>query len=178
MVSREPTGAVLLRVYTTADRVLGAGRDSVVDRLETLAPVRQRSRGMKNEALLFSGSRVSGWTRVGSGDSVAVDAALPAAVYNATSLDLVIRASNLGPGWRAEIPVFLSTTQTVVGMQAAVEGAETVDGRPCWRVSASFNGMPVVFWIDQATRQLRRQTLQPAPGVTILFRAAASRTGQ
>lgn len=165
------TGPLLIRVHSTLDRVLGSSVDTVTDQLHTLAPTHQRSRSdRKVEFLTFSPTRVSGWVRLPNGDSVDVNAALPTPVYNATSFDLVLRASALSLGWNAEVPVFLSDAGTVVSLKASVDGVEQVDGELCWRVRANFVGLPVTFWVDQKTRHLRQQVMQTRPDTKILFR--------
>jgi hypothetical protein len=167
-------GAALQRVYSTRDAVLGVTVDSIFDRLETLAPLRFRSLGGRESAdLRFSPGRAAGRVRRANGDTAAVDVALPPAVYNAASFDLVLRAAELGAGWEADVPAFLASTRTVLRLHAAVTGAETIGGHPCWRVAADFAGAPVTFWIDRRTRQMRQQVMEIGPGVRILIRSAS-----
>ena len=160
------------RVYVSADRALGDQVDTIADVRATLAPVRLRSRATgAEEALDFAAGGVAGWVRLADGDSVAVRAALAAPAYNSASFDLVLRAAPLAAGWRAEVPVFLTSTRAVAALRARVAGVEAVDGRPCWRVAAEFAGTPVTFWVDRETRALRRQVLLLRSGDQILFAA-------
>lgn len=172
-VVREAGRELLRRVYVSSDRVLGARVDTLVDALADLRPVRHRSRTERSaEALDFAAGRATGWLRLANQDSVGVDAAAPGA-YNASSFDLVVRASSLRDGWEATVPAFLPPARAVSPMRARVTGVEAIDGEPCWRVQAEFSGTPVTFWIGQATRALRQQVLQVRPDVQILFRRAA-----
>jgi hypothetical protein len=50
-----------------------------------------------------------------------------------------------------------------------VGGSEEIGGRPTWRVEADFVGMPVIFWIDKATRAIRRQVIRMGPDAMVLY---------
>jgi hypothetical protein len=170
-----PEGPLLRRIYTTADQVLGAGVDSITDRLPTLAPVRHRGPGPKFvQTLDFVPGRVTGSVAEAGKPAVPVNYPVPATVYNASTLDLVLRSADLREGWRAEVPIALALMESVARMPAAVVGVESVDGHPCWRVDANYFGMKVSFYIDQTTRQLRRQVMQIGPDEYLLLRSMKS----
>jgi hypothetical protein len=168
----EENGVDLLhRVYRSRDRVLGMRVDTLVDHYSTLIAVRHRSRTARTEALLdFSEQRVVGWVRLPDGDSTAVDVAVPLAVYNGSSFDLVIRSAPLAYGWSADVPSFVASTRTVVPLRARVVSREQIDGEECWRVDGDFGGTPVSFWIQEHTRDLCQQVMQIGPEMQILFR--------
>jgi hypothetical protein len=171
-VYEEGGRTLLRRVYESSDRLLGTSRDTLVDVLATLEPVRHRSRTSRSlEFLEFTPGAVKGWLRLANGDSVAVDAPLPARVYNSSSFDLVIRASPLSETWEATIPALLAHTRSVVSLRARVTGSEVIDDDPTWKVEAEFTGLPVTFWISKATRVLRQQAMVIRPDMTILFAA-------
>lgn len=166
---------LLQRVYRSVDQLLGTRVDTMVDDLASLTPERYRSRSESGmEEIDFAPGRVSGWRRLVNGDSVGVQVAVPALMYNGASLDLVLRAADLHDGWQAEIPVFLPNTRTVVPMRASLGAEETVDGERCWRVDADFAGMPVSFWIGRGTRALRRQVMHLPAGRRLVFGAFPS----
>ena len=163
----------LRRVYVTMDQVLGTRVDTLVDVLADLRPLQHRSRTDRAlEAIDFAAGRATGWMRLANGDSAAVDA-VAAGAFNASSFDLVLRASSLRAGWDVTVPAFLPTTRAVSPFRARVTGVETVGGEGCWRVQAEFTGTPVTFWIGQTSRALRQQVMQVRPDVQILFRPAA-----
>jgi hypothetical protein len=160
---------LLQRVYVSIDRVLGTRVDTLVDARTDLRPVRHRSHtGRAAESIDFAKGRATGWLRLSNGDSVPVDAAAEA--FNASSFDLVLRASPLHDGWEASIPAFLPNTRAVTPLRARVVGVEQVDAERCWRVQAEFAGTPVTFWIGQTSRALRQQSMQVGPDIRILFR--------
>jgi hypothetical protein len=164
---------VLRRVYRTEDRILGARLDTIVDEFPSLAPIQSVSASRHGaEVLSFTRNRVRGWKQLVNGDSVPIDVALPATVYNSATFDLVLRAASLRDGWQAAVPAFLGNTRTVVTLTAKVAGTERIGSSVCWRVDAEFAGMPVTFWIDQSSRKLCKQVMQVSPGVQILFAPA------
>ena len=163
-------GSLLQRVYHSVDQRLGTRRDTIVDVLETLAPVRYRSRASRSqEHLDFQPGAVTGWARATGGDSIPVRMTLPDAVYNSASFDLVIRSAPLQEGWTATIPVLLGSRRELSTVPARVVGASMLGGRPTWRVEAEIVGLAVTFWIDQETRALRRQRIQLGPDMAFLF---------
>lgn len=167
----EENGRVLLhRIVRTEDDLLGTRADTLVDEQLSLAPVRQRSGSRQTrEVLDFGGGRVRGWMRTQRGDSVPVDVAIGDSVRNASSFDLIIRSSPLDERWTATVPAFLPNMRGVVPMRAAVGGSEEIGGHPTWRVQADFGGMPVIFWIDKATRAIRRQVIRMGPEAMVLY---------
>ena len=174
-VVHEDGRELLRRVYISIDRVLGTRVDTLVDVRAALRPVRHRSHTDRAvEVIDFAAGRASGWLRLANGDSVAVDAAADA--FNASSFDLVLRASPLREGWEATIPTFYPPTRAVMALRARVVGVEHVAQERCWRVQAEFGGTPVTFWIGQTSRALRQQVMQVRPGVQILFRPMTAST--
>ncbi|MDH5197781.1 MAG: hypothetical protein OEY20_11055, partial [Gemmatimonadota bacterium] len=144
--------------------------DTIVDTFEGLQPIAYRSRASTgSEFLDFTTGHVTGWLRLVDGDSVGVDAPLPQPVYNSATFDVVLRASPLRDGFAVEMPGFLASTRGVAPLSARVTGTGLVAQRDCWIVRAEFAGMPVTFWIDVNTRQLRQQVMQVRPGMQILF---------
>lgn len=165
-------GAQLQRVYRSADRVMGIRVDTVVDAFPSLTPARYHSRSSNGrEHLEYTGTHVRGWVLLANGDTVSVETALPETTFSSASFDLVLRAAPLTDGWEAEIPVFLTSTRTVVPLHARVAGSELIGAQACWRVEANFAGSAVTFWIAENSRELCRQVMHLRPGVQIMFGA-------
>lgn len=151
----------LVRVFDQADHALGPEFDSVISRVEDLAPVAYHGASDDRIAhLQFDSSSITGWLRRENGDSASLDLSRPAVVYDGFSYDLVVRASDLRDGYRLTVPVFLLGPNSVVPITGGVTGSELVNGHDCWVFAADFAGMPVTFWIDKKTRALRRQFLK------------------
>jgi hypothetical protein len=163
---------VLLRAYTTNDRVLGSRTDSIRDRRSNLAPVSYRSRGDRGEAfVVFSTGKASGWLRDMRGDSSELQLDMPAAAINAASFDLVLRSSPLAAGFTGTWQGVIPQSRAVATLSARVTGSETMGGEQCWRVEATIGTGAPTFWIGQQSRTLRQMTMQIAPGVLVLVRA-------
>lgn len=178
-MTREGGTRAIRRVHASASSVTGMNVDTLMDDAATLRPIRERGAGgMGSVALDFAAGRITGWARSDDGDSVVVATTPKGVFYNSSSLDLVIRASPLRDGWTAEIPVYISTSDEVVPVRAAVAGSETVDGVACWRVEVDFTGMPVIFWIEKDSRAMARQAMRMAPDVEVLFRRAGPAPGR
>lgn len=169
-ILRDGNRDVLRRVYQSTDQILGSRTDTITDGLRDLHPVQHRSytdRGL--ERIDFIADRARGWMRLANGDSVAVESAV-AGAFNASSFDLVLRASSLKSGWHATVMAFASSARATLPLTARVIGDETIAGEVCWRVQAEFGGTPVTFWISQKSRRLMQQLMVLHPDMQILFR--------
>ena len=161
---------LLRRVYRSQDNVLGARIDTLTDDGISLRPVSHRSRTSSAlEFLEFSTTAVNGWLLLANGDSVAVSVPVEGDFYNASSFDLVLRASPLHDSWKVSVPSFFAGSRSMAELHARVEGTDTLEGRPTWRVQADFGGTPVTFWVDKDSRRLTRQWMQFRPDAGILF---------
>lgn len=162
--------SVIRRVYSSDSRLSGGSRDTLIDDAATLRPIRTASYSSRAiERVDYGLDRAVGWLRQPTGDSVRIDAAIPAQVYASSSFDLVLRAAPLDDGWRATVPAFVASSRVVVPMTARVIREEQLDAWQCWRVDAEFMGMPVTFWVERDTRKLCRQEMRPQVGLTLLF---------
>jgi hypothetical protein len=169
-VDSSVTNRHLVRIYRTQDQVLGQGVDTILDFLGTLQPFAYYSRRPTGgQALQFSLGRVAGWLFLVDGDSVPIDMPLPRQVFNFATFDLVLRASPLRRGLQITVPAFFGNSRSVTPLTARVVGVDAIHNRPCWTVKAEFMGMPVTFWIDTTTRQLRQQVMQTRADTQILF---------
>ena len=111
--------------------VVGPQLDTeIVSELPGLNPLAYRSRSLQGIKLVrFAGRMVSGWTRLPNGDSVTVKASLPPNIYDGTSYDLVVRASDLSENFVLTVPAFVVGPNTVSQIAGRVTGSEVV-GRP------------------------------------------------
>src|SRR6267378_4085502 len=113
----------LIRVYSTTDRVLGNGLDTIISSRDGLRPIAYRTRSASRIARLsFRDLEITGWTRLPNGDSTEVRESLPAVVYDGASFDLIIRASPLRDGFSLAVPSFLIGPNTVGTLTGSVTG--------------------------------------------------------
>ena len=138
-------------------------------------------------SIQYAGGRAVGWVRRSEGDTIAVDASLPAGTISAESFEWVLRASDLHEGASFEMlgffpTVFLMSSETrppaFVPLQALVTGVEDVNGTPCWVVElrrGPSHGLMRTIWIDQQTRQLRQRVVPLETHLEWLYTAPLQR---
>jgi hypothetical protein len=162
--------ARLLRVYESADRVLGVRLDSVVDRLVDLKPLSYHSRTERRVELVdFEAGSAKGYMIIANGDTVPIDVPVDTNAFNSATFDLLIRSADLAVGVEFIVPAFIVNTRSITPLRGQVSAEEEVEGGTCWVVEAEFAGLPVTFWIDQRTRRLVQQVMELRPGVKIWF---------
>ena len=165
-------GNRLIRIYSQTDRVLGAQLDTIISNAADLSPSFYSTRSPEGIVhVTYTSRTVAGWRRLANGDSASVKAALPAVIYDGASYDLIVRASPLSDHFTLSVPAYLEGSGSVASVDGRITGSESVDGHACWVFLGTFSGMPVTFWIDKATRALRRQLMQPRFDLAILFGA-------
>ena len=170
----------LQRIYRSEDRQTVRSLDTLVDDASSLAPIMTASRSLRAiERVSYFPLRAHGVLHQPTGDSIAIDVALPALVYSSSSFDLVLRAAPLAEGWEAEVPSFVASSRVVVPMRARVHSVERIDDRECWRVEAEFMGMSVAFWVDTESRRLCQQVMRIRADLIVLYkRPTAAQRGR
>jgi hypothetical protein len=173
-----PIGRILLTTEISGDRLsrtevfYGAEGEEVwtdtftLDR-GTLRPIRQRSLGPIAQELDFEGSAV----RQGRGGEVA-EASLPAPVFYANALDLILRALPLGEGYRARLAVLDEDALGERVLEVEVAGlsdAREVTGvvRGTWEVRVREGDAESVYHVDRGTGALIRHEA-PADGLVLV----------
>ena len=168
----EAQGGRLIRVYRSEDQVVGKLLDTIVDQRADIRPVSivQHST-FERAAVAFGPTGLTGWHRMIGSDSTPVANAPSADVYDGASLDLFVRASALAAGVELSVRVYRVDADTTADVHATVSGPTTVGGRACWVVRARFLDTPVTFWVDTATRALRRQVIERRQGDAVMLAA-------
>lgn len=174
----DSTGWRFLRIYSSVSILTGSRVDTLIDKVDGLVP--QKSVSVIGDSvyrLEFQPGRLRGDIRLPTGMRQPIDIALPTPIINGASFDLLLRGSLLRIGDSVHAIAF---TPTVLGgvarMSAKVDGQEEIAGRRTWRVIGIFPpGVRATFWIDQETRDLVQQRLEPARGVVLLFDHRAPR---
>jgi hypothetical protein len=129
--------------------------------------------GTSPEALRFTADSVVGWSTT-RGRRMNVARVLAPGVYDGTVFDLTVRAGDLRDGYSVSVPAYISEMDSVVTLSARVTGSERVEvegGRmaDAWVVQMDFAGLASTLWIDKRTRALSRQTIELAPGTSMLM---------
>jgi hypothetical protein len=165
----------LVRVYASTDAILGTRLDTIIDRQSDLDPRYHHSQSSSGSELIrFVGSEAKGYARLASGDSVRIQATMPAGAINGASFDLFLRSSDLQVGQTLIATGFEASGRAIVSLEARIAGEDQVSGEPCWRAEAVFGGMAVHFWIGKSSRRLHQQVMFIRPDFQILFRSTPS----
>lgn len=158
-------GDSLIRIVLDLEDSVLRHADTLVSTLSDLSPVSHASHQRTAGGVVrFRTGRAKGWLRLENGDTIAIDSSLPTATYNAADFDLLIRGSDLQEGTRVELAGFSLYSNSIVPLRGRITGTEIVEGRPCWVFKGTNGTTPVTFWIDQGTRELRRQLIQGVAG--------------
>jgi hypothetical protein len=163
----------LRREYWTENRAFGAEHAVYFYRLPHLSPLSIVDEGTSPEALRFTADSVVGWSTT-RGRRMNVARVLAPGVYDGTVFDLMVRAGDLRDGYSVSVPAYISEMDSVVTLSARVTGSERVEvegGRmaDAWVVQMDFAGLASTLWIDKRTRALSRQTIELAPGTSMLM---------
>jgi hypothetical protein len=172
-------GDTLIFVRGLHDRLLGRFVDTLVSHVPDLMPIGYAYASLTSPAkgnghFSFAGARTTGWSSDSAGTVTTVSVARPAAAWSIPSLGLVLRAADLREGDTFAIVVFHPAYSEPGTLTVGVLGSEQVHGHLCWRVSVfldSANNFGT-YWIDQATRTIRRQTSPVSPGVSLVLEAS------
>lgn len=149
-------GSRLTRAYLQVDSLSGTLADTVMARRDDLVVVEERYYSGKATARWrFDSTSASGWVRWSSRDSTDLNVILPPLVHNSSFFDVVVRASDLGDGISFSTPIF-RVNGDIRRAEGRVIGSAMVKGRDCWVFEGRNGEIGVTFWIDKATRALRR----------------------
>ena len=123
----------------------------------TLAPLLLRAEGMGGgSAIDFSAGRATGW-REGEDGRKKVDVRLAGPVFLAGSMDLVLGALPLAPGYTADLALFepgagpVTARVEVAGVEEVATGGGTLRA---WRVDVRGSGSAGTYWLREETRTL------------------------
>jgi hypothetical protein len=175
LVRAGDTGYSLRRVYRTINKLFGNHLDTVYSTVPDLRPISHRAvAGTALESIQYRSDSIVGWVEPEGKPRRRIARSADRSLYDAHTFDLLIRRAPLHPGYQLSVPALLSSQDTVATLKASVTGAATVQvegGREAetWVVELDFAGLRSTMWVDKASRRLARQTIQLAPGVTLLM---------
>ena len=152
----------LLSVQTFADTGgVITTTDSAWAEPQHLRPLAQRSHGSHREMRLdFHGDSVTGQVLPDSGGSAAIAADPGLPVFDANTVDLVIAALPLAPGFRAKLPTYIYEEGGGVWYEITAVRSDTAtiagERRAVWLVSVTTGTKVVRYTIDRRTRRVLR----------------------
>ncbi len=175
MVVEGSEGRQLRRVYRTENALFGDHRDTVFSTVPELKPLSHRTvSGPALEDLQFRKDSIVGWVEAEGRPRALVRRVADSALYDGHTFDLLIRRAPLEDGFTLEVPVLLTSRDTVAKVSAIVTGSASVPvegGRAAetWVVLLDFAGVRSTMWIEKESRRLAKQVIELQPGVDILM---------
>ena len=163
----------LLSVQTFADTGgVTTTTDSAWAEPRHLRPLAQRSHGSHREMRLdFHGDSVTGQVLPDTGGSTAIAAGPGLPVFDANTVDLVIAALPLAPGFRAKLPAYIYEEGGGVWYEITAVRSDTAtiagDRRAVWLVSVTTGTRVIRYTIDRRTRRVLRSEYS-LPNNTVL----------
>ena len=124
-------------------------------------------------SIAYRGTTIVGEKRMTSGEVTSIRTEVGSLVFEAHSVEMVLRLLPLAAGYIAELPVFHAGRGTEMLVTASVFGRETLttagDRRDAWKVKTDWNGVTQYYWIGAESRQLLRQASHLTEGVQLEF---------
>jgi hypothetical protein len=123
--------------------------------------------------LSYHGTRLAGEKRFADRQVVPIDASVESPVFDAHSVEMVLRVLPLADGYAAELPVFHAGRGVEMVISVRVLGREMLrsagDGVDTWRVRTDWEGVTQYYWVGARSRELLRQSSQLSEGVQLEF---------
>jgi hypothetical protein len=121
----------------------------------------------------YQGTAIAGEKRLTSGEVIPIDAEVESPVFDAHSVEMVLRVLPLADGYVAELPVFhpgRGIKMLVVARVFALD-AVTASGHPvdAWKVRTEWDGVIQYYWIGVESQELLRQSSELGEGVQLEF---------
>ena len=124
-------------------------------------------------SIAYRGTTIVGEKRMTSGEVIPIRTEVGSLVFEAHSVEMVLRLLPLTAGYSAELPVFHAGRGTEMLVTAYAFGWETLntagDRLDAWKVKTDWNGVTQYYWIGIESRQLLRQVSHLTEGVQLEF---------
>lgn len=124
-------------------------------------------------SIAYRGPTIMGEKRMTSGEVTPIRTEVGSLVFEAHSVEMVLRLLPLAAGYVAELPVFhagrgaeILVTAYVFGREALTTAGDRLDA---WKVKTDWNGVTQYYWIGAESRQLLRQLSHLTVGVQLEF---------
>ena len=124
-------------------------------------------------SVAYRGTRVAGRKELANGETIFMRADLAIPVFDAHSVEVVLRVLPLVDGYIAEVPVFhagrgreMVVVAQVFGRETLLRSGESVDA---WKVKTDWNGVTQYYWIGVETRALLLQSSELSDGIRLEF---------
>jgi len=126
-----------------------------------------------NISVAYKGTAVAGKKQVAGGKVIAIRADLRAPVFDAHSIEMVLRLLPLTDDYVAELPVFhaargerMMVTLQAIGREIVTDSMGSLDA---WKIRTEWDGVTQYYWRGVEDQQLVRQSSRLKAGVYLEF---------
>jgi hypothetical protein len=121
----------------------------------------------------YRGTEITGEKRMASGKIIPIRTEVESAVFDAHSVEMVLRVLPWADDYVAELPVFHPGrgTRMLVIARAFTFDTATVSGHSvdAWKVRTDWDGVTQYYWIGAESRDLLRQSSELSEGIQLEF---------
>jgi hypothetical protein len=158
------------RMTTLESNKLGEQKTMTVVAADGLRPLAYEAHlhGLDISARYQDG-RVTGVRKQGKRTQIGSGLEIPRDAFDIGSIELLLRAVDLGSGWSARLNVADPMGGRVARGSLEVTGKEPVDGTSCWVVRSTVDKSAVDYWVAADGSAILRQQFSPEKGLTIEF---------
>jgi dipeptidyl aminopeptidase/acylaminoacyl peptidase len=163
----------IVRVQALSSPMLGTSTDTIVVERATLVPIRQRSVNMRRTMSLdFRGDSIVGSVTPAGGTAQAIAIRADTALFDANTIDLVLRALPLAEGYAVRHPVYLHEGGGRIWVTSRVTGSERLADKTgtvvdAWVVESKIGPQTIKYWIAKDSREVLQSVLEAGPGVQL-----------
>jgi hypothetical protein len=123
--------------------------------------------------ILYQGTRITGERRTVDGRVIPIRTDVSSPVFDAHSVEMVLRILPLTDGYVAELPVFHAHRGKEIRVTVHVFGREPMarsgDAVKTWKVKTEWVGVTQYYWIGVESRGLLRQRSELSEGAQLEF---------
>jgi hypothetical protein len=165
----------LQRTQAAESSSLGNRTTTTVVLCSTFEPVSHHDERAEGRILLhYSGLAISGRRESTDGKVEPIHVTLDSPVFDAHSVEMVLRVLPLGQGYVAKLPVYHAHFGQVLKVTLRVQGKEAVDaggGRTAdaWVVETDWGQARVTYWIGEKSPELLKQSSVLPTGALLQF---------
>jgi hypothetical protein len=165
----------LQRTQAAESPSLGNRTASAVVLRSTFGPLSHHDQhGEGSTSLHYSGLAISGRRTGTDGKVEPIHVTLDSPVFDAHSVEMILRVLPLRQSYVAELPVYHAHFGQVLKVALRVQGKEAVDaggGRmaDAWVVETDWGQARVTYWIGQKSPELLKQSLVLPTGALLQF---------
>jgi hypothetical protein len=168
-------GAALQRAQILDSVALGNRKCATVMLRSSFKPISHIDQdGDRTISIKYDGLNISGACELADGTVKPIQVKLSEPVFDAHSVEMILRALPLREGYAARLQVYSAAAGQVMWVSLQVSGKETTPAgagkeTDAWIVEADYGDTKLTYWIGAQTPELLKQSIVIAEGTVIQF---------